>query len=113
MLTQDIYRKLNSFPPGAHLFCPKRDNNDYADYDNPDFEEDDISIAQKHKFIADGEQRRKEAYQFSLVFALSAEEVGEWQQAYIARLAVALTECDRCVRNYHMWRKPFLKEISE
>jgi senataxin len=104
---------LNSFPPGAHLFCAKRNDDDIVDYDNPDSEEDDISITQKHRLIAEGQKRRKVAYQFSLVFALSAEDVGEWQQAYVARVAVALTECDRCVRNYHMWRKPFLKELSE
>jgi senataxin len=47
-----------------------------------------------------------------MVYGLSEEEAADWQERYRKRSNELLTTCDRCVRNWHIGRKRFLKEIS-
>lgn len=97
----------------AHWFCPRRNDSDHADYDDPQSAEEDISISDKQRFIHEAERRKHVAYQFSLVFALSSEDVGEWQDAHKVRLTELLSTCSGCIRSYHMGRKKFLRDLSE
>jgi senataxin len=118
-----LYRQLTkSWPRGAHWFCPKRRDDDPLNYDDPDVydaeaEEEHVTSAQKAKLIDDGDERLKIAYE---LFELHIFEIVDMGDALVdakmdhrSRTLDLLTTCDRCVRNYHMGRKPFLKEFSE
>jgi senataxin len=123
MLTIFMCRQLtSSWPQEAHWFCPKRRDDDPLNYDDPDAseieaEEEHVTSAQKAKLVEAGDERLKVAYK---LFELHVFEMNEMQDAMLdarmyhrSRSQELLTTCDRCVRNYHMDRKPFLKEFSE
>jgi len=118
-----LYRQLiKNSPPGSHWFCPKRQDDDPLNYDDPDAsdveaEEEDVTSAQKAKLIDEGNERLVIAYK---LFELHIFEMADMGDALLdarlghrARSQGLLTTCDRCVRNYHMGRKHFLKEFSE
>lgn len=108
-----MQRKLKSFLPEAHWFCSKRSDEDYYNYEDPDYEEEDITPETKNRYIAEGRKRQDVAYRFAVVYGLASEDAEEWQQTYYNRLEELLTSCDKCVRNWHMGRRRFLKDISE
>jgi senataxin len=117
MYTEDsndaLYRELKSFPTGAHWFCPRRHKEDHIDYDNPDEPEEDMSLETKHQLIEDAKRRHKVAYRYSLILGLAPEVSGTLSKDYIDQLDEQLTTCDKCVHNWHMGRKPYLKELAE
>jgi senataxin len=83
-----IYSELKSFPAEAHWFCPKRRDDDPIDYENPDEAEEEI-------------------------LGMDPEHSGTLREDYIQRLDQLLKACDKCVHNWHLGRKAFLKECSE
>jgi senataxin len=107
------FRKIKAFPPDAHWFCPKRNEDDHLNYDEPDWEEDGVSIATKLKYIDEGRKRQSITYRFAIVYGLPPEDAEEWQSTYRERSGYFLSTCDKCVRNYHAGRKEFVKELSE
>src|ERR1700753_1700938 len=92
-----LYGELRSFPPEAHWFCPRRNDDDQVDYDNPDEAEEDISPETKHELIQDAKRRHNVAYKFSLILGLAPEISGQLLQNYTRRLNRLLTKCDKCV----------------
>lgn len=107
---------METFPPAAHWFCPKRSDDDYTNYDDSDEDDEDASAALKKQCIAEGAQRRDCAYRFLISLGLTPEETagtGGTVEAYFERVNALLTHCDKCVRNYHMGRKDFLKYMAE
>ena len=118
MLITCLYSKLlNDWPPECHWFCPKRRDDDPLNFDNleasdAEAEEEHVDSAQKLKLIGDSHNRAQVAYRLSMVYGLSEEEAADWQERYRKRSNELLTTCDRCVRNWHIGRKRFLKEIS-
>lgn len=71
-----------------------------------------MTSAQKAELIVEGHRRAQIAYRLCMVYGLSEEEVADWQESYRKRSNEFLTTCDRCVRNWHMGRKRFLKELT-
>jgi senataxin len=108
-----LYRELQSFDPKAHWFCPRRHDDDFADYDNPDEAEDDVTPKMKRKAIEDGKHRHDVAYKYSLILGMRVEVAGRLLNAYVDRLDSLLTTCDKCVYNWHFGRTAYLKELSE
>jgi senataxin len=114
-----LRRKLKTnWPAESHWFCPKRRDDDFVNYDNAEdadaeAEEEDLTSADKARLIREWERRQEIAYQLCIVYGLSAEEGSDWQDFHHKRLTELLSTCDRCVRNYHMGRKGFLKDVSE
>jgi senataxin len=53
------------------------------------------------------------AYRYSLILGLAPEVSGTLSKDYIDQLDEQLTTCDKCVHNWHMGRKPYLKELAE
>lgn len=109
-----LNRKLES--SHGHWFCPKVDSDDSADYSKPD--EDDemdqegqyITAQTKKRRIAASKERHEVAYDYSLIFGFPEEQE---QEQYKDQLNGLLSECDQCVRNYHMGRVPYLSGLSE
>ncbi|TAQ88938.1 hypothetical protein B7494_g2735 [Chlorociboria aeruginascens] len=105
--------ELKSFPPDAHWFCPRRRDDDFVDYDNPNEAEEDISPGKKQELIQNYKRRFKIAYKLSLILGLSVEVSGPLLDEYTQGLGRFLTGCDKCVYNWHMGRKTYLKELAE
>ncbi|RFU32526.1 hypothetical protein B7463_g3842, partial [Scytalidium lignicola] len=105
--------ELKSFPADAHWFCPKLNDDDPADYDNPDIAEEDVSSQTKHQAIEAFKRRKEVAYKVSLVLGLSPEVSGRVMEDYTRRLNTLLTSCSKCVSNWHMGRKGYLKQLAE
>lgn len=113
---QGLAKKLLEYPKDAHWFCPKQNDDDLANYDQPDQDDDYLSSTEKKQHIQDSEQRQKCAYRFTISMGLSPEEaaaVGDFLGQYTQRVGLLLSTCDKCVRNYHMGRKEFLKFMAE
>jgi senataxin len=106
------FSELRSFPPEAHWFCPRRHYEDYVDYDNPDEPEEDMSTETKRELIQDAKRRHHVAYKFSLIIGMAPDIAGKMLHDYTDRLNEFLTRCDKCVRHWHMGRKPYLKELA-
>jgi len=67
--------------------------------------------------IDEGDERLKIAYKLFEIHIFEMADMGDAlvdaKLDHRGRSQDLLTTCDRCVRNYHMGRKPFLKEFSE
>lgn len=108
---------LKSWSTEYHWFCPKRRDDDSLNYDDPgasdtEEEEEHVTSEQKAKLIEESYRRTQIAYRLCMVYGLSEEEAADWQERHRKRSNELLTTCDRCVRNWHMGRKAFLKEVS-
>jgi len=110
-----INSELSTFPPAAHWFCPIQDSEDATDYENldQDGDENGISLEIKKERIEEAKGRHDVAYKCSLIFGLGSEGMGSMKEDYRQRLNNYLTGCDRCIRNWHLGRKAYLKELSE
>lgn len=105
--------ELKSFPSQAHWFCPRRTDDDPTDYDQPDQADADMSVETKKELIQDSKIRHQKAYRYSVVLGLAPEVAGRALEDYIKKLDRLLTICDKCVHNWHLGRKAYLKELSE
>ncbi|KAG0651762.1 tRNA-splicing endonuclease positive effector [Hyphodiscus hymeniophilus] len=108
---QGLDGELKSFPPDAHWFCPRRNDEDHIDYDHPFEPEEDMSPETKLELIQDAKRRHDVAYKYSLIFGLSPDVSGVLSKDYAQRLDLLLTTCDKCIRNWHIGRKPYLKDL--
>jgi senataxin len=105
--------ELKSFPSMAHWFCPRCTDDDPVDYDHPDQEETDISQETKLERIQDAQTRHQKAYRYAVVLGLAPDIAGRALEDYISKLDRLLSNCDKCVHNWHLGRKAYLKELSE
>ncbi|KAF7952535.1 uncharacterized protein EAE97_002032 [Botrytis byssoidea] len=108
-----LHGELKSFPADAHWFCPKRNDEDYVDYSHPDDAEEDMSAETKKELIQDAQRRQTVAYKFSLTIGLDRDAGGAMVEGYLERLNKLLMCCDKCVHNWHIGRKAYLKELTE
>lgn len=86
---------------------------DTYDYDHLDEDEEGISVAEKRKAVADGKKRQETAFGCSLILGLDEDDSSELRSYYGNRLGSSLSQCDKCIYNWHMGRKAFLKKLSE
>jgi senataxin len=107
--------ELSSFPPEAHWFCPRTDDDDPVNYDTPDEvdPDEDITLAQKKQRITDSKERYRVAYECILSLGLSDDEAGPLRSQYLEGLGRLLSQCDKCVRNYHIGRKRYLTDLGQ
>ena len=107
-----FWNEFREFPPTAHLFCPKVDDEDQTTYDEPDLAEQDVSVEEKKKRIADAGQRQVTTYRLSLMLCIREEDAGTWLSDWKEAVSGFLTSCDKCARNYHRLREEFLKALE-
>lgn len=105
--------EIKSFPPDAHWFCPRRHKDDYIDYDNPDEAEEDMSPETKQELIQDAKRRYEVAYKYTVVLGLTPELSKDMLEDYTELLHGQLANCDKCIHNWHIGRKPHIKELQE
>jgi senataxin len=67
----------------------------------------------KLKLIQDAKRRHEVAYKYSLILGLSPDVSGVLLENYTQRLNKLFTSCDKCVHNWQMGRKAYLKELAE
>jgi len=72
-----------------------------------------MSVDTKKEMIKDAKTRHDVAYKLSIITGLDHEASGEMLNDYTRRLNRLLQTCDKCVRNWHMGRKPYLKHLAE
>ena len=110
----DDFHKLEKIPPGPHLFCPKIDDNDAEDYDDAEEPQEpgEITAAEKQQRIDEGKARAHVAYRLSYLLFFP-ERTTTWLNTWTKRVEECLTNCDHCVRNWHLGREPFLKATLE
>ncbi|TVY93187.1 putative ATP-dependent helicase [Lachnellula willkommii] len=102
--------QLKGFPAEAHWFCPKRSDDDDIDYGHPDAAEEDMSPETKQEAIQAAKERHDVAYKYSLVLGM---DFTPEQEDYRENLDSMLKSCDKCVYNWHMGRKAYLRKLSE
>ncbi|KAK0633290.1 SEN1 N terminal-domain-containing protein [Immersiella caudata] len=110
-----FYNEFKEYPPAAHLFCPKIDDDDGTIYDEPDLDdegEDGVSSEEKQKRIADAGYRQVTTYRLSLLLGIREEDASTWKSEWIETVNKFLSQCDRCARNYHKIRDHFLKSLE-
>ena len=104
----DSFAKLRAIPKDVHLLCPKTGSDDEDDYTNI-ADADDA----KHTRIQQGKDRVRIAYWCSLVYGMGKEKFENELKELGGRIEHFLQECEQCVINWHMCRKPFFREFAE
>ncbi|KHJ35821.1 putative helicase sen1 [Erysiphe necator] len=104
---------LKKFPPKVHWFCPKQHDEDYLDYTNLNEIDGSTDSERKREILKDLKKRHEVAYKCSLVLGLAPEQAGRMLEEYTQGLNRLLSSCDKCVYNWHLGRKAFLKDLSE
>ncbi|KAK1837007.1 SEN1 N terminal-domain-containing protein [Podospora conica] len=107
-----LWNEFKAFPPEAHLFCPKTDDDDVTNYDEPNVDEEGASRNDKAKHIEEGKARHLTAYRLSLLLALRPEEAGAWLTEWSDTVNSFLTRCDSCAIQWHKSREKFLKGLE-
>lgn len=72
-----------------------------------------MSAETKKELIQDAQRRQNIAYKFSLTIGLDRDAGGTMVEGYLERLNKLLMCCDKCVHNWHIGRKAYLKELAE
>ncbi|KAK3941950.1 SEN1 N terminal-domain-containing protein [Diplogelasinospora grovesii] len=107
------YNDFKDFPPKAHLMCPKVDDDDTTNYDEPDVpDEDGLTAEEKQGRIAESNNRHVKTYYLSLLLAVTAEEASTWLGEWTRSVESCLTKCDACARKWHKSRGRFLKAME-
>ncbi|KAK3331016.1 SEN1 N terminal-domain-containing protein [Apodospora peruviana] len=108
-----LHNQFEELDPKAHFFCPKTDDDDVTDYDTPDVDDEDGATAEeKQKRIAEREHRHVTAYNLSLLLWIPREQASTWLDEWTQRVEHFLKSCDRCVRDWHKSRTPFLERLA-
>ena len=102
------FTKLRAIPKDLHLLCPKTGPEDESDYLNTSEADND-----KQKRIQEGKDRVQLAYWSSLVFGMDKDKFGAEMKELSGLLQHWLRSCDQCIINWHMSRKPFIREFAE
>ncbi|KAK4102063.1 hypothetical protein N658DRAFT_424144 [Parathielavia hyrcaniae] len=103
------HRAFEDRPPDAHLCCPKIDEDDPANYDEPDVPDDEgVSAEEKKRRIEEYEGRFQNTYDLSILMGLGREIAGDWLDNWTQAVESCLTRCDSCARNWHRNRGPYL-----
>ncbi|KAL2133327.1 hypothetical protein VTI74DRAFT_2522 [Chaetomium olivicolor] len=107
------HRTFEDRPPDAHLCCPKIDDEDSANYDEPDVpDEGGISVNEKKSRIEEYEARFHNVYNLSILMGLERDVAGEWLDNWTQAVESCLTSCDSCVRNWHRNRESYLNGLT-
>lgn len=102
------FAELRAIPKDVHVLCPKLGPDDEEDYANV-ADADDV----KRKRIQEGQDRVRVAYWCSLVFGMGKDKFDAELKELNGCLNHWLKMCDQCIINWHMRRKPFLREFAE
>lgn len=106
------HRIFEDRPPDVHLCCPKVDDDDGANYDEPDVpDEGGISADEKRSRIKDYEERFHNVYNLSILMGLGPDVAGDWLDNWKQAVESYLTRCDSCVRNWHRHRQSYLRGL--
>jgi len=71
-----------------------------------------MSAETKRETIQDAKRRHNVAYRYSLILGMPDELAGNLRDQYTQRLDDLLTTCDKCIHNWHLGRKPYLKDVA-
>ena len=107
-----LWNEFKEFPPEAHLFCPKINDDDTTVYEDLTIDEEGVSREEKTKRIQDGITRHLTAYRLSLLLALRPEDAGDWLTQWSDTVNSFLTRCDSCATKWHKSREKFLKALE-
>lgn len=105
------HRDFEDRPPDAHLCCPKIDDDDTSNYEDPGPDEGGTSAEEKKRRIEEYETRFQNVYNLSILMGLGREVAGEWLDNWTQTVEACLMQCDQCVRNWHRTRDPYLKGL--
>lgn len=108
-----FWNELKSWPEDAHLFCPKVDDFDIANYEDLENVDDScISTDEKKKRVADSNNRHITTYRLSLLLGIRPEDAGSWLTEWKDKVNSLLARCDACVRSWHRSREAFIKALE-
>lgn len=107
-----FYEEFQQYPEEAHLLCPKIDDIDCTNYDEPDAaDQDGATSDEKKQRLSDYVCRRMTTYRLSIFLAIP-EDAGPWLPVWTDTVNKFLTHCDRCARNWHKFRDTFLRALE-
>ncbi|TDZ34209.1 Helicase SEN1 [Colletotrichum spinosum] len=112
-ILEENFGKFSRIPAEVHLLCPKVDEEDFEDYEDLTTDGDDVSVEQKKKRVEEGKKRLDIVYWTSLLLAYGKDKAGVWLTEWGNRMALNLHNCDKCVLNWHMHRKQYLRTFAE
>lgn len=109
-LVLDWYKKFEAIPDdGRHLLCPKLSDDDDEDYDDLTESSEEVSLEEKKQRVEDGNDRLDVTYWNCLLMAYGHDGGGEFLRQWNKRVEQNLHSCDKCVTNWHMNRKKYLR----
>lgn len=106
------HRTFEDRPPDAHPCCPKINEDDFANYDEPNVPDDSgVPPDEKRKRIKEYEDRFQNVYDLSILMGLGREVAGDWLDNWKDAVEACLRTCDSCARNWHRNREPYLEGL--
>lgn len=72
-----------------------------------------MTLEVKRKLLKDAKRRHQVAYKYSIVLGMDKSMSGDMREVYEDKLHSLLTVCDKCIHNWHLGRKTYLKDLSE
>ncbi|KAK6225032.1 helicase Sen1 [Colletotrichum tabaci] len=112
-ILEESYRKFAHIPPQHHLLCPKVDEDDFEDYEDLNTAGETITALEKQERVQQWKERLDTVYWTSLLLAYGKDKAGIWLDDWGTRVAINLHNCDKCVLNWHMYRKKYIQVFSE
>ena len=103
------HQQLDQVPAETHLFCPKIDDDDPVNYEEPDQAEDGVTSEEKKARLKALDARQQAASYLSLLLGMADENVGSWLDEWQERTEKFLKKCDACVRKWHQSRDSFIR----
>jgi len=99
------HQELESIPENLHLFCPKVQGEENEDSETSGQPGNAVAVQETQARAAAAEDRLQKASWTSLILGIKEDQASRWRPEWIARTENFLTDCDDCVRNWHMGRK--------
>ncbi|KAJ5612108.1 hypothetical protein N7510_005302 [Penicillium lagena] len=103
--------ELKALPESTHLLCPRKSDEDYGRYDEPD--KTDESGRSFRELLAEATARKEKFLSCMRILAYNADGVEELQTWVLSKLDETLEKCDLCIKHYYtgkLWLMDQLKE---
>ncbi|KAK3045055.1 hypothetical protein LTS18_014677, partial [Coniosporium uncinatum] len=118
MLTQLPHSELQALNPDLHWFCPRESPTDPDAFYAEDIvaqlsTEPDEAKYERHKRIKGAEERQKLVLAVLQIIAFDGPDAEQYKEWLREHLAIQLTNCDICVRQYYRARRDLKKDLEQ
>ncbi|KEF60525.1 uncharacterized protein A1O9_02086 [Exophiala aquamarina CBS 119918] len=109
-------REIKQLPPGPHIFCPKKGDDDLDRYEgqhDPRSNHDTATNPDRLARIDEAARRKKKFISSLQLLAYDGHESEEYQRYIWDTIDEALGKCDICIREYYVEKLDFVAALRQ